>query len=206
MLTFIFAGWILLPMTQVHTQKILIYSFVRTPNSFIHSFRHLLMTSALITFLHFFQWVTTSGIEILKYWILLLTWEIRKTLFYSLWIINDRGVTVFIVCRITTYIHSGVFLILQIWNGKILPDIKAFPACDIFYLLYLIILFMKFLVVAGLKRLIMCINIFFYHSVIFSLFIHQTFKKNLFLYLSLLAKLKKPECLILCIFPAEITS
>lgn len=111
-----------------------------------------------------------------------------------------------IVCRITTYIHSGVFLILQIWNGKILPDIKAFPACDIFYLLYLIILFMKFLVVAGLKRLIMCINIFFYHSVIFSLFIHQTFKKNLFLYLSLLANLKKPECLILCIFPAEITS
>lgn len=132
MLTFIFAGWILLPMTQVHTQKILIHLFVRTLNSFIHSFRHLLITSALITFLHFFQWVTTSGIEILKYWILLFTWEIRKTLFYSLWIINDRGVTVFIVCRITTYIHSGVFLILQIWNGKILPDIKAFPACDIF--------------------------------------------------------------------------
>lgn len=131
----------------------------------------------------------------------------RKTSFYSLGIINDRGVTIFIVCRITTYIHSGMFLILQVWNGKILPDIKAFPSCDIFYLFYLIIVFMKFSVVARLKRLIMCVKFFFfYHSVIFSLLIHQTSKKNLFLYLSLLVNLKKSEHLILCIFPAEITS
>lgn len=130
----------------------------------------------------------------------------RKTSFYSLWIINDRAVTVFILCRITTYIHSRVFLILQIWNGKILPDIKAFPSCGIFYLFYLIILFMKFSVVAGLKRLIMCVNIFLCPSVIFSFFIHQAFEKNPFLYLSLLVNLKKSKHLILSIFPAEITS
>lgn len=60
------------------------------------------------------------------------------------------------------YIHIRMFLILQRWDTKILPDIKAFPPCDILYL-FCLILFMKFIALARLKDWLCVLTFFTVH-------------------------------------------
>lgn len=85
-------------------------------------------------------------------------------------------------------IYISLFLILQIWDPIILPDIKAFSACDIF--IYFTTLFYSWnFHCCWVTRLIMYVHSS-HHSVIFYLLFHQNLLKNLFLYLSLLLSLK----------------
>lgn len=75
----------------------------------------------------------------------------------------------------------SVFLTLQIWDPKILPDIKVFSLCDIF--IYFTTLFYSWnFHCCWITRLIMYVHSS-HHSVIFYLLIHQNLLKNFSIYL-----------------------
>lgn len=83
-----------------------------------------------------------------KCWILLLwmqtvlTWEKRKTPFYCLQIINDRGVTIFTFCRIPLYTYQSVSNIAD-KGSQNSSWYQSISTQWYFYQFYRIILFMK---------------------------------------------------------------